>query len=225
MISDLLAEVQRHTAETARGTPRCYAGQCPVCGLVPDPTNPFRPHDRRARTFWIVVDRLVRKVLSAVVRFVCPRCGGRFTDLPPFAYPHKRYVRSRIVGSCERYTEDDRATYRWSSRERGLPIFHDGPAGGEPDHRALAPSTVWRWIRSLSHLRATLGRALEMIRARSPSCSIFRRALLVPPRKYRSQERRQQLECTRLLIHTDREYRPLFGGSIFPGVATASGWR
>ncbi|MGH8310450.1 MAG: hypothetical protein ACRETX_11740 [Steroidobacteraceae bacterium] len=176
----------------------------------------------------------MRKILSFVVRWVCPRCGHRFTDLPPFAYPRKRYVRAQIVARCERYTEDDRATYRSSSLDEGLAVFHDGtrsaepggPGGpAEPDDRCLAPSTVWRWISSLSCLRETLDRALEMIRARSPSCSIFRRALLVPARKYRSDPRRKCLESVRRLIHADREYRPLYGGSIFPGVATASGWR
>jgi hypothetical protein len=156
---------------------------------------------------------------------VCPRCGERFTDLPPFAYPRKRYVRAQIVERCERYTEDDAATYRSCSEDRRLAVFHDGALGGEPDDRALAPSTIWRWIVSLSDLRVTLRESLEMIRARSPDCSIFRRALLVAPRKYRSEERRQRLESVRRLVHTDREYRPLLGGSLFPGVATASGFR
>ena len=123
-VSDLLAEVERHHQETSRPVPVCYAPQCQACGLIPDPANPFRRHDRRPRTFWIIIDRLVRKVLSAVVRFVCPGCGHRFTDLPPFAYPHKRYVRSQIVETTGRYTEDDTATYRSTARSRGLPIFH-----------------------------------------------------------------------------------------------------
>lgn len=217
--------MERHTAETAKNVPRCYASQCTACGLIPDAATPFQRHDRRVRTFWIRLDRLVRKVLSAVVRFACPRCAHRFTDLPPFAVPYKRYVRPQIVERCERYTEVDPATYRSSSHEHGLAIFHEGTAGVEPDDRTLAPSTVWRWILWLSDLQATLGRALDMIRARSPSSTIFRRPLLVPHRKYRSDERRRRLERTRLLIHAEREYRPLFGGSIFPGVATRSGWR
>lgn len=189
----------------------------------------------------MIVRRLVRKVLSSVVRWVCPACGHRFTDLPPFAYPRKRYVRAQIVSRCERYTEDDGATYRSAALDGGLAVFHDvapadvaptdiAPAGDrsappEPDDRCLTPSTVWRWISSLSELTTTLLRSLEAIRARSPSSTIFRRALLVPRRKYRSERRRERLESVRRLIHADLEYRPLYGGSIFPGVATASDWR
>jgi len=198
---------------------------------VPDAARPFPRHDRRPRPFWVIVERLVRKILSWVVRWVCPACGHRFTDLPPFAYPRKRYVRAQIVSRCERYTEDDGATCRSAALDGGRAVFHDGAPGGargdppEPDDRCLAPSTVWRWISSLSELTTTLLRSLETIRARSPSATIFRRALLVPPRKYRSERRRERLESVRRLIHADREYRPLYDGSIFPGVATASGWR
>jgi len=146
--------------------------------------------------------------------------------LPPFAYPHKRYVRQQIVERVASYTEDDAATYRSASEDGGLAIFHEAaPAGASPDDRTLAPSTVWRWITSLSDLRETLSRALEMVRARSPDSLLFRQALLVPARKYRSEKRREHLELVRRLVHTDVEYRPLFGGSLFPGVARATGFR
>lgn len=172
----------------------------------------------------MIVDRLVHKVPSLVVRFRCPRCAKRFTDLPPFAYPEKRYTVSQILERSERYTEDNGATYRSTVRQDGLETFHAHEASGQCDDRTLSHSSVWRWISSLSGLVKTLCEALEMIRSHSPSCDLFRRALLAAPRKYRSEPRRRRLETVRLLLHTEWEYRASFEGSIFPGLATASGF-
>ena len=129
-----------------------------------------------------------------------------------------------ILERSECFVEDDRATYRSSVLDERLPVFHESSVPGEIDERTLAHSTVWRWISSLSELIVTLNQALEMIRARSPSSDLFRRPLLVAPVKYRSEDRRLRLQRVRLLIHTDLEYRALFRGSIFPGIATASGF-
>ena len=224
MITDLREEVEHHGKEVVSERVNCYSKQCPNCGKVPDTENPFRRHDRRARTCWVIVDRLVHRMASFVIRYRCPSCAARFTDLPPFAFPHKRYVRSHVVELSERYTENDRATYRSAAGKEGLAIFHAAASPEEIDDRALAPSTVWRFITTLSNLKETLTQALQVIRRRSPSSSLFRLALLVAARKYRTHERKLQLESTRRLLHADREYRPLLGGSIFPGLATASGW-
>jgi len=50
----------------------------------------FKEHAYRGRKFLVIVDMLVKTVLSALIRFRCPGCGKTFTYYPDFALPHKQ---------------------------------------------------------------------------------------------------------------------------------------
>jgi hypothetical protein len=220
MISEIVEAIQAHTEKVATGAVTCECRQCPRCHARPDA---FRLHDRRPRIFLAVVGRLVRKFLSFVTRWRCPVCGVRFTDYPPFALPHKRYVAPEILSRGEAYLEDDGATYRSVVESGGLGIFHDS-GDGRIDDRELAPSTVHRWISWLAGLPRTLQEALGMIRAMDPRSTIFRDPVLLPSGKSRSPGRKQALQEALRLLRAEREYRRLFGRSVFPELATGAGF-
>jgi len=219
MVSRIEEEIQAHTEKVKTRQISCDLGACPRCGEHPDF---FNLHDVRERTFLVVVERLVRTILSLLPRWKCPLCGKTFTGYPPFAVRYKRYVRQTVMESGRRYVEEDRMTYREGVRKNDLPIFRDGEEE-KIDDRALAPSTLHRWITSLGSLAETLRAALELLG--SKGSGIFRKVFPVSPRKYRTEGRKAILEdCLRLLL-AEEEYRSLFGVSIFPRLATACLWQ
>jgi organic radical activating enzyme len=60
------------------------------------------------------------------VRFRCPHCEKVFTEYPPFALPHKRFVNQDVLGKAQKYLDrqppDARATYRESLRKNRYPL-------------------------------------------------------------------------------------------------------
>jgi len=224
IVHEILAEIEEHTRSVRSGRVSPPEGPCLRCAKRP--ADGFRRHDRRPRTFLVVVValRLVRRLSSYVVRWRCPLCDCRFTQCPSFALPHKRYVREEILERSVRYADQDRVTYRCVSCEDGLPVAYEASRPDAIDDRTLARSTVWRWITSLAALRQTCRQAIDMIRARSPRASILRRAFIVSPGKYRSDARRDALTSALRLVYAEAAYRPLFRASIFPMLATSTGW-
>lgn len=219
MLSPIEQEIQIYTEKVEKRQIGCDLDGCPRCEGHPDF---FKIHDVRERTFLVVVERLVRTILSLLLRWKCPLCGKTFTDYPPFALRCKRYVRRTVVESGRRYVEEDRMTYREGVLKHGLPIFRDCDER-EIDDRALAPSSLHRWITSLGSLAETLRAALGLLG--SKGSGIFRKVFPVSPRKYRTEGRKAILEdCLRLLL-AEEEYRSLFGVSIFPRLATACLWK
>lgn len=218
----MLKEIQRYTATVENGTLVCDLEACPRCGGQP---SGFTRHDARPRTFFVVAGGLVHRVLSAITRWKCPRCGGRFTYYPRFGLPHTRYVRDTVLEKSTRYVEDPAATYRTAVKERSRAVAYSSTSPDAIDDRQLSHSTVHRWLTSLAGLPATLHAALRLIKAAAPSSDIFRRLLPVSPRKYRSEGRRQALGRCRRLLQADRECRVLFGASLFPRVGTACTWK
>lgn len=220
MIHPLIAAIQGYTEAVERGLVQPTVNCCPLCGEEPEG---FRLHDRRKRVFLVLVERLVHEVLSKLPRWRCPLCSGSFTDYPPFALPHKRYVRECVFELVERYLDEEHTSYRKAVREEGLPVFYD--SGDDAiDERSLAHSTLHRWFPFFAFLRATLREALRLVRARSAASTLLRRVFPVAPRKYRSDERRAILSAALRALSIDQEYRLLFGRSIFPDLATACGW-
>ena len=222
MVPLMLEKIQRYTKSVKDGTLACDLESCPRCGKRP---SGFTRHDQRRRTFLVVVAGLVHTVLSALTRWTCPLCGKPFTFYPAFALPHKRYVRDTVLEKATRYVEDDAATCRSTVKERGLSMGYATAHEGAIDERQLAPSTVHRWLTSLSGLTDTLHTALRLIKAKLPGSEIFRSIVPIAPWKHRSERRRRQLLASRRLLQADREYRVLFGTSVFPHLATVCAWK
>lgn len=73
-------EIKDHTQGIEAGRHTCHAEACPHCAAQ----ETFRVHQRRRRSFRLVVEQCVRVFRSWVLRFKCPSCHRTFTDYPPF---------------------------------------------------------------------------------------------------------------------------------------------
>ena len=121
---------------------------------------------------------------------------------------------------------DDGLSYRKAVQVNGMPVFYDAAEdGSEPiDERILSHSTLHRWISFLGNLKQTLAQAWQLIRAKSPSCELFRCSTAVPSWKYRSEPRKGLLHRCGRLLQADQAYCDLFEISIFTYLATVCRW-
>jgi hypothetical protein len=220
-VHPLRARIQAYTEKVRAKDIHCSLDRCPRCTLE----SVFKRHDRRKRTFLLIVGDLVERVDSLLTRWKCVLCERTFSLYPSFALPHKHYVRPTIFERGQSYLDDEDASYRRAIQIEGMPVFYAGESEERIDERTLAPSTLYRWLTSLGGLERTVREALRLIRSASPKATIFRTTYPVPPRKYRSPERKKRLQLGRQLFETERVYRPLFGASIFPHLATACAFR
>jgi len=221
MRKTILDEIKTHNARIMEGRSRCNLTACPKCGDIPES---FKLHEVRARRFRVVEGRAMLKVDSFMCRWKCPLCGRTSIDYPSFALPYKRYAKDTVLSFSAHYAQEDRSTYRDTGHIDGLGRRHDSTRAENTDERQIAPSTIHRWISFLSSLPGTLREACRLIGEKSPASGIFRRMAPLLARKYRSDERRKQLDiCLRLLL-SEIEYRRLFKVSIFPRLATAGEW-
>jgi Domain of unknown function (DUF6431) len=192
---------------------------CPVCKAE---SEAFKIHAYRERRFLIIVEMIVRSVYSALIRFKCP-CGKTVTYYPDFALPRKHYTRQTIMGFAQSYVASEEISYekavRVEEEDGGVPEYPDGK-------KSLAPSTVHRWVTSLSRLKETTRTALDLIRQEDPA-TIACRALAqmtIPPSKYRSESRMERLlGCLRLLV-VEGFFKAVFQLSIFTELARATGF-
>ncbi len=221
MITALEEKINTYTAAVLTHQIRHQINGCPRCGQIPES---FCLHDQRKRTFLIVVDRLVKGLLSFMTRWRCPLCEKVFTFYPDFALPRKRYVRDSVLPFSRPYLEVDRLSYRQVVKVNDLPVFYDRKPTGEIDERQLAHSTPWRWLTSFSSLKRTLQRALKLIREKSATSTLFRAVIPSPPWKYRSDGRRKALQAALKFLVADDEYLELFQVSITPRLATVLSW-
>lgn len=214
-------EIKAHKAAVLAGEEKCTRVDCPICEGVPDA---FKVHERRRRWFYVVAGRFVERLISLLIRWKCPLCGKTFTQYPPFALPHKRYVRQVVEALAGKYVREESCTYREAVKVRGGAIGYASPEDDEIDERQLVHSTVWRWLSFLGKMKETLRKAHGLIRAKAPSSELFRNAVSIDHRKYHSISRGNVLRSALRLMHAGQEYRRLFVRGIFPELATACEW-
>jgi hypothetical protein len=219
----VLGAIAIHTQAVERGQVDCKLEQCPHCDQR---SVGFKYHACRSRWFYVIVERVVQQVRSALTRWKCLVCETTFTVYPDFALPYKRYVRQDLCRLSQRYVFDDGLSYRKAVQVNGMPVFYDAVEDGSHriDERTLAHSTVHRWISFLGDLKQTLAQAWQLIRAKSPSCELFRTSTAVACHKYRSQQRKILLQTCGRLLKADQAYDQLFQISIFTHLATVCRW-
>jgi len=192
-----------------------YLPPCQRCNLE---ALHFKIHAYRERRFLLIIDMIVESVHGVLVRFRCPGCGKTITFYPDFAIPHKHYTRQSITGFAQSYVASEAATYQqvvMVKDEKSIPGYPSG-------EKSLAPSTVHRWITSLSALVNTTQRALNLICQENPATCLCRdlAQLDIPRSKYRSCARKESLlSCFRLLV-TEAVFKATFNLSIFTKLAT-----
>jgi Domain of unknown function (DUF6431) len=219
------AEIERYSDQVLRNTIPCDLPSCFVCDTLADH---FRRHEARRRTFRILCGELVERVLGLVMRLKCPGCGKTFTQYPPFALPFKRYTRQTIMSFSDSYLQEEALSYRNAVLNGGMPFFYGSGIreGDAIDDRALAHSTLYRWISSLSGFKEILRSAQDIILQKNPVSAICRRlaALKVSLAKYVKDHREPLLKRALQLLHLEVEYRATFTVSIFPCFATRCRW-
>ena len=224
MISHPTVEsIADHTQAVQRGAVECRLQRCPKCDQG---SFGFKYHGWRQRWFYVIVGRVVKRVLSTISRWKCGVCNKTFTLYPDFGLPYKRYVRQDLCRLSERYVSDDGLSYRKAVEVNRMSVFYNVPEGGRDatDERSLSHTTVHRWISFLGALKQTLSQAWQLIRAESPSCALFRSSAAVPAHKYRSEPRKQLLHTCGRVLQADQAYRNLFEVSIFPHLGTGCHW-
>ena len=164
---DLLDDIKKYAHAASHGGVSCDLDRCPCCHGRP---VCFKCHGVRPRLFLVFAEAVIRRVQSYLTRWKCPLCRRTFTLYPAFALPFKRYVLPFLLARCTAYVDDAARTYRDGVNEAGQPISHaDLDAGAQ-----LWPSTLWRWVTTLSRLPVTVRAALNLIKQKEPSTDIFR---------------------------------------------------
>jgi len=217
---DPLDDIRKYAHAARHGGVSCELDRCPCCHGRP---VRFKRHGVRSRLFLVFAAEVIRRVWSYLTRWKCPLCKRTFTVYPDFALPFKRYVLAFILARCTAYVADVVRSYRDGVKESGKAISHeDADRGAE-----LWPSTLWRWVDRLGRFPVTVRQALNLIKQKDPSTDIFRALgrLRIRAGKFRSEARKVILQhCGRLVI-ADQDYARLFSASIFPDLATRSGFR
>jgi hypothetical protein len=185
---------------------------CPRCSVD---SSFFKIHAYRERRFLIIIEMLIQAAYCSLVRFKCPGCGKTFTHYPDFAIPHKHYSQPSIMGFSASYLNCEHMTYRQA-------VMVNGSVPGYPHNDAtLAPSTIHRWITTLSGLTQTCRTALMLVLQQNPLSVICRNLarIIIPQRKYKTKQRKRQLvNCQQLMI-VEAFFQATFKTSIFTKLA------
>jgi hypothetical protein len=183
----------------------------------------WRRRGVRYRLFLVFAAEVIRRVWSYLTRWKCPLCKRTFTANPDFALPFKRYVLPFILERCAAYVADKARTYREGVNEGGSAICHEDAESGV----VLWPSTLWRWVDRLGRFSLAMRQALGLIKQKDPSTDVFRALgrLRIRAGKFRSEARKVILQHCGKLVTAEQEYARLFSASIFPDLATRSGFR
>lgn len=184
---------------------------CPRCNLE---SIYFKIHAYRERRFLIIVEMIIRAVFCPLIRFKCPGCRKTITFYPDFAIPHKHYTRQSVLGFSAAYLKAD-TTY-----EQAAMVENSAP--GYPNSDAtLAPSSIHRWISHLAHYIETARTALKLLLQENPASHICRVLAQLSPsaRKFRSEQRKQQLIGSQRLAMIEAFFQATFRCSIFTKLA------
>jgi len=202
----LSAEGRRSKDRIEQASARPPQRQCPKCG-----SRHFQRHRKRRRWFLPVVERVVWQICCVLYRWRCVDCGTTFTHLPAFCLPYKRYLRAEIEARAGAYIETDAMSYRQVVKERGAALCYDDAvaradsteAEKEAERvRALAPSTVHRWIGAMAALRERWQPAVRLAAALESGSRLG--WLVISAGKYRSAARKAILERCGLLLRAIR---------------------
>ena len=208
-----LEDIKAHQLKIEKGKIRPdNLPPCPRCSVE---SEFFKIHAYRERRFLIIIEMLIKAAYCSLLRFKCPGCGKTFTHYPDFAIPHKHYTRPTITGFSARYLNSEDITYRQA-------LMVDDSVPGYPQNDAtLAPTTIHRWITTLSRLTQTSRTALILLLQENPVSSICRNLarVVIPQRKYKTKQRKKQLiNCQQLMI-VEAFFQATFKTSIFTKLA------
>jgi hypothetical protein len=167
------------------------------------------------------LDEIVVEVLESWrVRFRCRHCRKTCTEYPPFALPHKRFVKQDVLAKAQKYLSAEqpscRATYREAVWEgRGPLSYADDQEGHQFSH-----STVWRWLSWLGSLKDLMQQATQLIFQKDPQANLPWKPHPIADHKVRSEGRRRTLEQAAMMLDIVDTFYRLFGVSLFTHLGT-----
>jgi len=150
---------------------------------------------------------MVYAIRCLMYRWRCVKCGVSFVHLSRLCAPFKRYLRGEIEGRSCTYVETESMNYREVVKERGAAVVYDGPIAETKSTetekeaevvRALAPSTVHRWISGIAGGRKQWQPAVRLAQQFDSTTRL--RSLLICAAKYRSEARKRVLETCGLIL-------------------------
>ncbi len=216
--SATIKQIEQHTALVRGNRVVCGLPECPKCRFSP---HLFKPHERKPRQFYVIVDQWVITVMGLLMRWKCPDCKKTATDYPDFSLPYKRYTVPTVLDYCERYVTDSTNSYRQLVNE--CPLVYQPRSDSEvPYAQMMEHSTIYRWVTTLGGYSKIVRTATDLINQADPNTTIHRDManLSIASKKYTSEKRKKRLvECFQLIV-TDKVYHWVFGVSIFPNLAT-----
>lgn len=194
--------------------------------LLPFPPS-FAKHDCARRKFRLRVydstlDEIVVEVVESWrVRFRCRHCLKIFTEYPPFALPHKRFVKQDVLAKAWQYLSAEkqpkcRATYREAVREGRVPLSY----AADQEGRQLSHSSIWRWLSWLGSLNDLRKRATQLIFQKDPQAHWHWTPHPIAAHKVRSEERRKTLGQAALMLDVVETFSRLFGVNLFTHLGT-----
>lgn len=209
-LSASIEQIEDHNNKVRRNVIPCNLEPCQCCGVSPDE---FKRHEARQRQFYVIVDQIIKTVFGLLLRWKCPGCGKTATDYPEFALPYKRYTVPTILSFSAFYTEDDDMTYQEINRK--MPVAYP------ESEKQMSYTSIYRWITSLGNSSNICRNAIDFILQDEPSSNICRELanIYVPPKKYRSKERYNQLSQCRQFLKIEKLFKMKFGVKIFPNFA------
>lgn len=181
----------------------------------------FKEHAFRERIFLVIIEMIIQTINCSLLRFKCPGCGKTVTWYPEFAIPYKRYTVSTVIDFSEAYVKNIKKTYETARR---LDLKY--PAYPE-DGKMLAPSSIHRFITSLSGLENIKSRAIELILQKDPVSGICRKLgqIEINRQKYKSERRKDQLTMCLGFLNIAETFERVFGLSVFTNLARREAFR
>jgi hypothetical protein len=172
---------------------------CPRCRVE---SAFFKIHAYRERRFLIIIEMLIKAAYCSLVRFGCPGCGKTFTHYPDFAIPHKHYTRQTIEGFSRTYVENDQKSYQ------DAVIIDDAVPERPVSGQALAPSSVHRWISTLTALIIAHRQALKKSLQQNPAAQLGSHLELIqmPKKKYKTHNRKHCLLWCRWFFKIQEDF-------------------
>ncbi len=211
-------DIENYSKKVGKGKIAPTIPKCPVCNI---PSEEFKRHDVRKRQFFIPVQQIIQIVYCLLVRWRCPGCKKRIPQYPDFALPYKRYTLQTTLEYSAQYVENDSASYESVTRQHTI-----GYQKYPDDERQLSKSTIWRWVGTFGQMKNLSLRAHQLILQADPASFISRHLanLTVPARKHATNARKNLLIQCRKLLHLEAAYQNCFDISLFPNLATTSGF-
>ena len=213
--STIEEKILEYTEEVRRNTVKCHLPSCWQCNTQADL---FKPHAKRQRQFYVIVDELLKIKYGLLMRWKCPGCNKTFTDYPEFAVPYKRYTVPTIKKYIGLYTENFDTTYR--------EIIIKNIVGYPGSEKQLNHTTIHRWLTSFGNYNEIIRTAQDIYLQAKPESNICRElaSLSVPLKKYHTEKRKGILQKCRQLLKIEKKFHLFFSFSIFTHLATKCGF-